>query len=184
MLNIELKARCEDLGRLRERCESLGAESQDPERQIDTYFRVAHGRLKLRESLQSGPELIHYIRGDVAGARESHYQLYRVEDAEGLKTILEKALGVKAVVAKRREIYLIGNVRVHLDKVQDLGSFVELEGIVENLAELVYVGDEVQRLRQALGIEDHALVKESYADLIGTAVVSRGPRDDRPGGSS
>lgn len=184
MLNIELKARCEDLGRLRERCESLGAESQDPERQIDTYFRVAHGRLKLRESLQSGPELIFYVRADVAGARESHYQLYRVEDAEGLKAILEKALGVKAVVAKRREIYLIGNVRVHLDKVQDLGSFVELEGIVENLAELVYVGDEVQRLRQALGIEDHALVKESYSDLIGTAGVSRGPRDDRPGGSS
>jgi predicted adenylyl cyclase CyaB len=91
---------------------------------------------------------------------------------------------VKAVVAKRREIYLIGNVRVHLDKVQDLGSFVELEGIVENLAELVYVGDEVQRLRQALGIEDHALVKESYSDLMGTAGVSRGPRDDRPGGSS
>ena len=184
VLNIELKARCEDVGRLRERCESLGAESQDPERQIDTYFKVAHGRLKLRESLQSGPELIHYIRGDVAGARESHYQLYRVEDAEGLKAILEKALGVKAVVAKRREIYLIGNVRVHLDKVQDLGSFVELEGIVENLAELVYVGDEVQRLRQALGIEDHALVRESYSDLIGTVEVSRGPCDDRPGGSS
>lgn len=163
---------------------SLGAESQDPERQVDTYFRVAHGRLKLRESLQSGPELIHYIRADVAGARESHYQLYRTEDAEGLKAILEKALGVKAVVAKRREIYLIGNVRVHLDKVQDLGSFVELEGIVENPAELVYVGDEVQRLRQALGIEEHALVKESYSDLIGTAGVSRGPRDDRPDGSS
>ena len=77
MLNIELKARCEDLGRFRERLMSLGAESQDPERQIDTYFRVAHGRLKLRESLQSGPELIYYIRGDVAGARESHYQLSR-----------------------------------------------------------------------------------------------------------
>jgi predicted adenylyl cyclase CyaB len=184
MLNIELKARCEDLGRLRERLMSLGAEGQEPERQIDTYFRVAHGRLKLRESLQSGPELIHYIRGDVAGARESHYEIYRLEDAEGLKAILEKALGVKAVVAKRREIYLIENVRVHLDKVQDLGSFVELEGIVENPAELVYVGDEVQRLRQALGIEDRALVKESYADLMGTVEVSRGPRDDRPGGSS
>ena len=183
MLNIELKARCEDLGRLRESLMSLGAEGQDPERQIDTYFRVAHGRLKLRESLQSGPELIYYIRGDVAGARESHYEIYRVEDAQGLKAVLEKALGVRAVVSKRREIYLIGSVRVHLDKVQDLGTFVELEGIVENPTELAYVADEVQRLRQALGIEDHALVKESYADLIGTAQVSRGPCDDRPGGS-
>ena len=99
MLNIELKARCEDLGRLRETCESLGAEGQEPERQIDTYFSASHGRLKLRESSASGAELIYYDRGDVIGARESHYDLYQVEDPEGLKAILTKALSVRGWAA-------------------------------------------------------------------------------------
>jgi len=178
LLNIELKARYEDLGRLRERLMSLGAEGQDPERQIDTYFRVAHGRLKLRESLRSGAELIYYMRLDVAGARESHYDIYQVEDAEGLKTLLKRALGVQAVVAKRREIYLIGNVRVHLDKVQGLGGFVELEGIVDHQAELFHVAEEVRRLEQTLGIAMDSLVKESYADLSAKMEAGPGPHDD------
>ena len=180
MLNIELKARCDDLGRLRESAMSLGAERQEPERQIDTYFRVAHGRLKLRESLQSGSELIYYTRGDVAEARESHYEIYQVEDAEGLKAILKKALGVQAVVTKRREVYLIGNVRVHLDKVQDLGAFVELEGMVESPTELAHVADEVRKLQQALNIDAQSLVKESYADLVGQLEGARGPRAPSP----
>jgi predicted adenylyl cyclase CyaB len=180
VLNIELKARCDDLGRLRAACASLGAESEEPERQIDTYFGAAQGRLKLRESLRSGAELIYYLRPDVAGARESHYEIYQVEDVEGLKALLKRALGVQAVVAKRREIYLIGNVRVHLDKVQGLGGFVELEGIVDHQADLYHVTEEVKRLQQALGIDTLALVKESYADLVGGAEATRGPEDSLP----
>jgi len=169
MLNIELKARYEDLGRLREACKSLGAERREPDRQLDTYFRVANGRLKLRESLLSGAELIFYTRADLAGARESYYEACPVEDAEGLKAILKRALGVQAVVAKRREIFVIGSVRVQLDKVQDLGTFVELEGMVENPAELMEIADEVRGLQRTLGIDDQSLVKESYSDLIGIA---------------
>ncbi len=176
MLNIELKARCEDLGKLRQSCESLGAESQAPDRQLDTYFRVGHGRLKLRESLLSGAEFIFYTRADIAGPRESHYETCPVQDAEGLKAILKKALGVRAVVAKRREIFLIGNVRIHLDKVQDLGTFVELEGIVQDPAELMEIDNEVRGLQRALGIDDRSLVKESYSDLIGIAEKAREPR--------
>lgn len=175
MLSIELKARCEDLGRLREICESLGAEGQEPERQIDTYFRVTLGRLKLRESLESGAELIYYTRDDVAVARESHHELYQVEDPEGLKAILTKALGVSVVVTKRRETFVIGNVRIHLDKVQGLGTFVELQGAVADPRELPQVADEVQGVQQALGIETRSLVKESYAVLAGRAEVTRGP---------
>lgn len=167
MLNIELKARYEDLGRLREACKSLGAEGQEPDRQLDTYFRIANGRLKLRESLLSGAELIFYTRADVAEARESYYETCPVQDPEGLKAILKRALGVQAVVAKRREIFVIGNVRIHLDKVQELGTFVELEGMVENPAELMEVADEVRGLQRALGIDNQSLVKESYSDLLG-----------------
>lgn len=169
MLNIELKARYEDLGRLREACKSLDAEGQEPDRQLDTYFGVANGRLKLRESLLSGAELIFYTRADVAEARESYYETCPVEDPEGLKAILKRALGVQAVVVKRREIFVIGNVRIHLDKVQELGTFVELEGMVENPAELMEVADEVRGLQRALGIDNQSLVKESYSDLIGVA---------------
>lgn len=175
MLNIELKARCEDLTRLRDVCKELGAEGQEPDRQIDTYFRVARGRLKLRESLLSGAELIFYTRADVAGIRESYYTTCPVGDPETLKTILKEALGVWAVVAKRREIFVMGNVRIHLDKVQELGAFIELEGVVENPTELAYVADEVRSLQQALGIEGSSLVSESYSDLIGAVETSRRP---------
>ena len=175
MLSIELKARCGDLSRLRERCESLGAEGQEPERQVDTYFDVSHGRLTLRESLEAGAELIYYIRDDMAGARESHYELYPVEDAEGLKAILAQALGVSVVVAKRRETFMLGNVRIHLDKVQGLGSFVELHGTVDEPGELPLIADEVQGIQQTLGLDPHTLVKEPYAVLVGRAEVTRGP---------
>jgi predicted adenylyl cyclase CyaB len=175
VLNIELKARCDDLGRLRERCESLGAEGQEPERQTDTYFTVGHGRLKLRESLESGAEMIYYIRDDVAGARESHYELYQVEDAEGLKAMLAQALGISVVVAKRRQTFMLGNVRIHLDKVQGLGGFVELQGTVDEPGELPLVADEVQGVQQALGISPESLVKESYATLVGRAAATQGP---------
>ncbi|MBI2882785.1 MAG: class IV adenylate cyclase [Candidatus Methylomirabilis oxyfera] len=168
MLNIELKARWEDLGKLRERCEALGAEGQEPERQVDTYFNVNHGRLKLRESLESGAELIYYLRDNVAGVQESHYELYRAEDAEGLKAMLAKALGISIVVAKRRETFVLGGVRIHLDKVQGLGSFVELHGAVDESGELPMVADEVQGVQRALGIDPQSLVGESYATLVGS----------------
>src|SRR5574337_1358724 len=178
MLNIELKARCEDLGRLRERCESLGAQGQEPERQIDTYFRVSHGRLKLRESLEAGAELIHYVREDVAGAQESHYELYPIENPEALKAILTAALGASVVVAKRRETFVIGSIRIHLGKVQGLGGFVEPQGTVDEPGELPLVADEVQDVQRELGIDPQSLVKESYAVLVGRAEVTQGPCAD------
>ena len=167
MLNIELKARCEQLGQLRDTCRTLGAEGREPDRQLDTYFTVPHGRLKLRESLLSGAELIFYTRANLAGARESHFDVCAVQDGDGLKAVLRKALGVRAMVAKRREIFLMGDVRIHLDRVQDLGSFVELEGTVQSAADLAEVVNEIRGLQEALGIGDRSLIGESYADLIG-----------------
>jgi adenylate cyclase len=78
-------------------------------------------------------------------------------------------------VAKRREVFVVGNVRVHLDKVQDLGGFVELEGIVDDPAELSDVDNEVRRMQQALEIDDRSLLKESYSDLIGIPGGGRTP---------
>lgn len=173
MLNIEMKARCEDLGEFRARCEALGAEAGEPERQIDTYFHAASGRLTLRETLESGAVLIHYIRDDVAGPRECHYDLYPVEDPEGLKAMLTNALGISVVVVKRRQTFVLGDVRIHLDKVQGLGGFVELHGTVEESKELPLAADEVQGVQQTLQIDPASLVKESYAALVAAAEAER-----------
>src|SRR5574337_21635 len=176
MLSIEVKARCDDLGRLREACESLGAEGQEPERQVDTYFCVNQGRLTLRESLESGAELIYYIRDDAAGLQESHYDLYPVEDPEGLKALLANALGISVVVAKRRQTFVLGNVRIHLDKVQGLGGFVELHGTVDEPGELPLIADEVRGVQEMLGIDPQSLVNESYAVLAAAAETERARR--------
>lgn len=173
MLDLELKARCEDLGELRARCEALGAEAEEPERQIDTYFNVTSGHLTLRETLESGAALIHYIRDDIVGPQECHYDLYPVEDPEGLKAMLANALGVSVVVAKRRQTFVLGGVRIHLDKVQGLGGFVELHGTVEEPKELPLVADEVEGVRQTLQIDPQSLVKESYAALVAAAETER-----------
>jgi predicted adenylyl cyclase CyaB len=179
VLNVELKARCDDLERVRELCRQLGAEVQEPDRQTDTYFRVPHGRLKLRESLRTGPALIQYVRADLAAARESHYDICPVEDAEALKRILRNALGILAVVVKRREVLTIGDIRVHLDKVQGLGTFVELEGLLGHPGELPLVAGQIMGLQRALAIDARSLVRESYADLMSAA--GRAGDAGRPG---
>jgi predicted adenylyl cyclase CyaB len=96
--------------------------------QIDTYFNVALGRLKLREGNIENA-LIHYEREDFAGAKSSHILLYQHQPDKTLKEILIKILGIKAVVDKKRRIYYINNVKFHFDTVEGLGTFVEVEAI-------------------------------------------------------
>lgn len=96
--------------------------------QIDTYFNVSKGRLKLREGNIENA-LIHYEREDFAGAKSSHVLLYQHQPDKMLKEILIKTLGIKAVVDKTRKIYFINNVKFHFDTVQGLGTFIEVEAI-------------------------------------------------------
>ena len=98
---------------------------------MDTYFRTRAGRLKLRESSLSGGELIPYLRPDAGGARRSDYRVIPVDDPPGVKALLTELLGVHRVVVKQREIFLAGNVRIHLDRVEGLGTFLELEAVFD-----------------------------------------------------
>ncbi len=165
--NLELKARCPDLAAARARTEALATGWLGVDRQVDTYFRAPGGRLKLRESSLSGGQLIPYLRPDQQRARRSDYVVIPLPEPERTKALLTQVLGVHRVVSKRREIALYQNVRIHLDRVDGLGDFVELEAVwdgseageAEQVAKVAY-------LREQLGIADAALVSLSYEGLL------------------
>src|SRR5690242_9665719 len=125
--NVELKARDPDPARSLARARAVGAEDQGELRQRDTYFAAPRGRLKLREQEPGGAELIAYERSDAAEARESRYRIAAVPDGPALRDALEAALGITVVVDKRRRLLTWEGVRIHLDDVERLGAFVELE---------------------------------------------------------
>jgi homotetrameric cytidine deaminase len=170
MRNVELKARDPDPARSLERALALGAEDKGEILQRDTYFAAARGRLKLREQEAGGSplwdELIGYSRADSAEARTSTYLRVPVADAPTLRDALDAAYGTLVTVTKRRRLLLWENVRIHLDDVEGLGTYLELEGVADAGSDLSAERDKVERLRRELGIEDSYLVATSYSDLL------------------
>jgi cytidine deaminase len=170
MRNLELKARDPDPPRTLERALALGAEDKGEMVQLDTYFARARGRLKLREQQTEGTplwdELIAYSRADSPEARTSTYLRVPVADAAPLREALEAAYGTLVTVEKRRRLLLWEGVRLHLDEVEGLGSFLELEAVAEPGSDMTLEREKVERLRAELGIEDEALVAQSYSDLV------------------
>jgi homotetrameric cytidine deaminase len=174
--NVELKALDPDPARSLAVCRELGAEDRGVLRQRDTYFRARAGRLKLREEEPGGAVLIQYDRPDAAEARESRYRLTRVEDPDDLRESLDDALGTLVVVEKERRLLLWDGVRIHLDTVDGLGSFVELEGVAPPESDLEPEREKVARLQQALGIAD--VLTDSYSDrLLGADALVAAARE-------
>ena len=169
--NIELKARCPDLAAAREAAKRLGATFAGALDQRDTYFATTSGRLKLREISGRGAELIAYARDDAAAVRGSDYQIIPMPNPDGLRAALASTLGVRIVVAKRRELWTWQGVRIHLDDVAGLGRFVEFEAVMAD-GEPDEVGHaKVRTLRKALGIADADLIGVSYSDLLLAAIA-------------
>jgi len=166
--NLELKARHGDLAAARKVVQAMArVRSVGVENQVDTYFQVPHGRLKLREINEESAMLIFYERPDQATARICNYQLVPFPDPVALKAALSAALGMRGVVRKRREIYFWHNVRIHLDEVAGLGTFVEFEAVLspeddENLAQ-----ERLDHLCKWLGIAPGDLLGQSNVDLLG-----------------
>jgi predicted adenylyl cyclase CyaB len=165
--NVELKARCADLAAARRAAEEIGAEFVEVLEQRDTYFVVPQGRLKLRECAGRGAELIGYARGDRAAARGSDYRITVVSDPDGLRSVLEAALGVRGEVVKRRELWMLNGVRIHLDQVKELGEFIEFEAVMEAGEDDAIGLEKLAQLRRAFLIRDDDLVGNSYSDLAG-----------------
>jgi len=165
--NVEIKARVSDLAPVRKIAEQLADTGPTVLEQEDTFFRCSNGRLKLR-CLRGSPqaELIFYRRADLAGPKESQYVIYRTSDPKGLLAILSGALEIRAVVRKRRTLYLIGPTRVHLDEVEGLGQFIELEVVLQDgqsASEGIAIAHD---LMAKLGIPQDQLVEKAYIDLL------------------
>ena len=165
--NVEVKAICPDLAAARAAALALGAVTQGMEKQTDTFFRTPRGRLKLRESDRRGATLIPYLRPDRPQARQSDYVVLPVDDPAAAKRILSEALGVLAVVKKQREVLLLDNVRIHLDRVEGLGCFIELEAVMDRAADPAAEDAKVRALMAKLGIQDHQVQARAYVDLLG-----------------
>jgi len=165
-LNIEIKAKTSNAEFIREYLTNSKADFRGTDHQTDTYFNVPNGRLKLREGNIEN-NLIYYNRPNVPEAKESSFYLSHVPDAASLKEILTRSLGVKIVVSKKREIYFIRNVKFHIDEVDGLGSFAEIE------ASDLHADVSKEELQsqcnfyvQELRIKDEDLVSVSYSDML------------------
>ena len=163
-LSLEIKARCSDPGRIRKILIARGASFKGLDHQIDTYFRASSGRLKLREGNIENA-LIYYKRTNQKNSKRCDSTLFPCSKKTPLKKILAEALGVLAVVDKKREIYFIKNAKFHIDRVKKLGHFMEIEvfGSARAAAKLKRQCEFYQEL---LGIRSKDLVADSYSDQI------------------
>jgi predicted adenylyl cyclase CyaB len=165
--NVEIKARIESVEAMMTRAAALADHPAVEIQQDDTFFACPRGRLKLRALSATEGQLIFYRRPDRAGPRESFFVVAPTDSPDAVREALSLAYGQIGRVRKRRTLYLIGRTRVHLDRVEHLGDFLELEVV---LAEGEPSGpgvDEAHRLMRALGIAPDQLVDGAYLDLLG-----------------
>jgi homotetrameric cytidine deaminase len=166
-INVEIKARDPDPDATAARALALGAEDRGVLVQRDTYFNARHGRLKLREQEGTAAELIAYRRADATEPEQSSYVRAEIGDGEALGEALDAGLGATVVVSKRRRLLMWESVRIHLDDVESLGTFLELEALVApDGSDLAAAQEKVARLRSELAIADAALVATGYSDLL------------------
>jgi predicted adenylyl cyclase CyaB len=164
--NIEIKARVESIDALTPRARALAQRDAERIEQDDTFFRVPHGRLKLRQFADGSAELIHYERADTAEAKLSDYRRVAVPDAPALREALQRALGLLGRVRKQRWLLLAGQTRIHLDRVDGLGDFIELEVVLrddQSEADGVRIADQ---LMHELGLQHAERIAGAYLDLL------------------
>ena len=168
LLNVEIKARYQRTEETDRVIRSLGAQFQGVNHQIDIYFEVPNGRLKLRQQ-EIGPDyLVFYDRDDRTVPKESRYLLAPVENVKDVLDVLGASLGIRTEVRKKREFWLWRNVRIFFDEVEQLGSFLELESVCENGITIDKARRQVSLLVHLFGIQEEDLVAVSYSDLRGS----------------
>ena len=160
---IEIKAKVNSLEPIRDKILSWGTKLQGIYLQTDTYFNTPSDRLKMRE-VEGEPtaKLIYYDREDIPDPKQSDILIIETDEPETLKVILGRSIGVKVTVEKTREIYQHQGTQVHLDEVEGLGTFIEFERPITDLAEDREV---LEALMEGLGIRSGDLVTVSYSDL-------------------
>jgi adenylate cyclase, class 2 len=163
MQNFEFKAELRDLALARSICAALGARRILDFVQTDTYFRIASGRLKRREMPGEPAEYIFYDRVNHPSPRASHFVIYSEEQAR--ERFGEGPLPVWVVVRKHRELWMLGNVRIHLDEVEGLGTFLEFEAMVSQDHDAARCHQALARMRQAFAPVLGEAIDCSYSDM-------------------
>ena len=165
-INVEIKAKCKNPDEVEKILRDLHADFVGLDHQIDTYFKVKSGRLKLREGNIENA-LIFYNRNNQAEPKVSQVMLYETKPNASLKPILEKSIGILTIVDKRRKIFFIGHIKFHIDEVKDLGSFVEIEAIDrKGNSDEVQLRKDCQLMMHKLHIHQNDLESASYSDLL------------------
>ncbi|TVQ28212.1 MAG: CYTH domain-containing protein [Wenzhouxiangella sp.] len=171
--NVEIKARVGDPAALEQRVRALADSGPVEIFQDDSFFNTPRGRLKLRDFGDGSGELIYYERGDQAGPKTSFYEITATAEAEQLRRVLTLACGETGRVRKQRYLYLAGRTRIHLDRVEGLGDFMELE-VVLSADELPQQGQrEAEQLMKRLGVEADSLIECAYVDLVAPSSTHR-----------
>jgi predicted adenylyl cyclase CyaB len=166
--NVEIKARVIDPEQLHGRVRDIADDGPVHLTQDDTFFRCPNGRLKLRAFSDSEGQLIAYQRPDSPDPTLSDYIIAPTSSPEALRRVLTSALGFQGRVRKTRVVYFVGATRVHLDDVEGLGHFMELEVVLaetETIADGIAVAKEIMA---RLGIEEEHLIDKAYVDLLST----------------
>ena len=166
ILNIEFKAKTNNLAAAENILQQRYPVFIGEDHQVDTYFNVPNGRMKLREGNIENA-LIHYERENTAGSKSSQVILYQHQPHKNLKDILTQALGIKAVVDKKRKIYFISNVKFHFDTVQGLGTFIEVEAIdKDGIIGKEKLQEQCDFYAALLKISSEDFMAVSYSDMI------------------
>jgi len=163
--NVEVKIKLADPAAVRAAVQALGAEDRGVLKQVDTYFGAGRDtRLKLREQEPGGAQLIAYARPDIPGLRTCAYRICEVANPAVLKETLSLALGTLRCVVKRRHLFMLGRTRIHLDQVEGLGDFLELEVVMRD-GEPPAAGEaEAHGILTRLGLSAAPRIAGSYLD--------------------
>jgi predicted adenylyl cyclase CyaB len=165
-VNIEIKAIVRDINDLRQKAEALSDVPAQVISQEDTFFMSNKGRLKLRQLGSDHGQLVYYERINATGPKRSEYFISETSDPTTLKVTLSAALGVRGIIRKKRTLYLTGQTRIHLDEVEGLGEFMELE-VVLHTGQSDSEGQAIAcDLMERLGIQQEDLLEGTYLDLM------------------
>ena len=165
-LNVEIKALCPDPDHVRSVLRELSSDFKGVDHQVDTYFNCSNGRLKLREG-NIERALIHYQRSNTSGPKRSDVTIYPMESTSELKEVLIRSLGVLVIVDKKREIHFVKNVKIHVDEVEGLGSFVEIEAIADEATNTEEaLRKQCELFMDRLSVQPEHLIDRSYSDLL------------------
>jgi predicted adenylyl cyclase CyaB len=164
--NIEIKARIESADAWAAKVAALAGDGPIDIAQDDTFFRCDKARLKLRAFSDGSGELIFYRRSDEYGPKESFYLRSPTPSPDSLRECLTSAYGQVGRVRKHRRLFLVGRTRVHLDEVENLGDFLELEVVLADDEPAEAGVREARELMEKMDIEPQQLINEAYVDLL------------------